>query len=130
MITSRMRLQPPGHFQLFGGEIWRSGSKLLCPRFYIPKISLLYFSTKVACKLFECFTKRYQCPSCLRVCFLMLLLPEKPFKIISNHCQSLALNLTMVEMPSLAPSVRSMYSPATIMMKLSRKPKPMKGREL
>ena len=33
-------------------------------------------------------------------------------------------------MPSFIPRVRSMYSPATIMMKLSRKPKPMKGREL
>ena len=45
MITSRMGLVPPGHFQLFRGEIWRSSSKLLCPRFYIPKISFLYFST-------------------------------------------------------------------------------------
>ena len=49
----------------------------------------------------------------------------------SSHAKILKLEkLTMVDMPSFIPRVRSMYSPATIMMKLSRKPKPMKGREL
>ena len=36
----------------------------------------------------------------------------------------------MVEMPSFMPRESSMYSPAMIITKLSRKPNPTKGREL
>ena len=51
----------------------------------INNVATQILSTVITCRTIESFTKHYQCPSCLRVCFLMPLLPENWF--ISDHCQ-------------------------------------------
>ena len=110
------------------GKIWRGGAKLFCPRFHIPEDTIRSYNPDFSIQhkiASYSVTRRSQSPSCPRGCCPGLQLPKE------QSCQDLeAWKLTMVDMPSFIPRVRSMYSPATIMMKLSRKPKPMKGREL